>query len=108
MCGLGGVLVEILKDVSFRVLPISRRSAQRMIAETKSHPILDGVRGEAPYDKKALVNLLLVCSEIIEAYPQIQEMDLNPVVVHHEGLSIVDARILLKPAHEQGKAGVEA
>ncbi|MGD9310233.1 MAG: acetate--CoA ligase family protein, partial [Desulfosarcina sp.] len=91
MCGLGGVLVEILKDVSFRVLPISRRSAQRMIAETKSHPILDGVRGEAPYDKKALVNLLLVCSEIIEAYPQIQEMDLNPVVVHHEGLSIVDA-----------------
>jgi acetyltransferase len=108
MYGLGGVLVEILKDVSFRVLPISRRSAQRMIAETKFHPILDGVRGEAPYDKKALVNLLLVCSEIIEAYPQIQEMDLNPVVVHHEGLSIVDARILLKPAHEQGKAGVEA
>ncbi len=96
MYGLGGVLVEILKDVSFRVLPISRRSAQRMIAETKSHSILDGVRGEKPYDKKALVNLLLVCSEIIEAYPQIREMDLNPVIVHHENLSIVDARIILK------------
>jgi len=105
MYGLGGVMVEILKDVSFRVLPIPRRSAQRMIAETKSHPILDGVRGDRPYDKKALVNLLLTCSEIVESYPQIQEMDLNPVIIHHEGLSVVDARILLKPAEEEGKAG---
>ena len=108
MYGLGGVMVEILKDVSFRVLPISRRSAQRMIAETKSHPILDGARGDSPYDKKALVNLLLVCSEIIEAYPQIEEMDLNPVIVHHQGLSIVDARILLKPAEVAVQAGAQA
>ena len=108
MYGLGGVMVEIIKDVSFRVLPISRRSAQRMIAETKSHPILDGVRGDKPYDKKALVNLLLVCSEIIEAYPQIQEMDLNPVIIHHEGLSVVDARILLKPRSEGKKEGATA
>jgi acetyltransferase len=105
MYGLGGVMVEILKDVSFRVLPIPRRSAQRMIEETKSHPILDGVRGDRPYDKKALINLLLTCSEIIESYPQIQEMDLNPVIVHHEGLSVVDARILLKPVEEDVKAG---
>ena len=108
MYGLGGVMVEILKDVSFRVLPITRRSAQHMIAETKSHPILDGVRGDKPYDKKALVNLLLVCSEIIESYPQIQEMDLNPIVIHHEGLSAVDARILLKPAEDEKKAGPAA
>lgn len=108
MYGLGGVMVEILKDVSFRVLPISRRSAQRMIAETKSHPILDGARGDKPYDKKALISLLLVCSEIIEAYPQIQEMDLNPVIIHHEGLSIVDARILLKPSSEGLNAGTAA
>ena len=101
--GLGGVWVEILKDVSFRVLPITRRSAQRMIAETKSHAILDGVRGEAPYDKKALVNLLLTCSEIIESYPEIQEMDLNPVIVHRNGLSVVDARILLKAGTEEGR-----
>ena len=78
-----------------------------MIAETKSHPILDGVRGGPPYDKKALVNLLLGCSEIIEAYPEIQEMDLNPVIVHHEGLTIVDARILLKPKEPHG-AGTPA
>ena len=105
MYGLGGVMVEILKDVSFRVLPISRRSARRMIEETKSHPILDGVRGDKPYDKKSLVSLLLVCSEIIESYPQIQEMDLNPVIIHHEGLSVVDARILLKPAEDEAKSG---
>ena len=97
MYGLGGVLVEILKDVAFRVLPITRNSAQKMIDDTKSHPILDGVRGEKPYDRKALIHLLLTCSEITEAYPEIQEMDLNPVIVHHQGLDIVDARILLKP-----------
>jgi acetyltransferase len=106
--GLGGVLVEILKDVSFRVLPITRRSAQRMIVETKSHPILDGVRGETPYDKKGLVNLLLTCSEIIESYPEIHEMDLNPVIVHHDGLSVVDARILLKPENKMESTGAPA
>ena len=108
MYGLGGIMVEIIKDVSFRVLPISRHSAQQMIAETKSHPIIDGVRGGRPYDKKALVNLLLTCSEIVEAYPRIQEMDLNPVIVHHEGLSVVDARILLKATSEAPAAGSSA
>jgi len=96
MYGLGGVMVEILKDISFRVLPISRLSAKTMIAETKSAPILDGIRGTRACDKKALINLLLLVSDLIEAYPEIQEMDLNPVIVHESGLSIVDARILLK------------
>ncbi len=96
MYGLGGVMVEILKDVSFRVLPISRHSATKMIEETKSYPILNGVRGTAPYDQKAIVRLLLLCSDIIEAYPEIAEMDLNPVIVHETGLSVVDARIILK------------
>jgi acetyltransferase len=94
--GLGGVMVEILKDVSFRVLPISRISAKNMIEETKSAPILEGVRGEPPHDKNALIRLLLTCSKIIESYPEIQEMDLNPVIVHEKGISIVDARIILK------------
>jgi len=96
MYGLGGVMVEILKDVSFRVLPISSTAAKKMIEETKSFPILDGVRGGPASDKTALKKLLLLCSEIIEAYPQIEEMDLNPVIVHEKGLSIVDARIILK------------
>jgi acetyltransferase len=67
-----------------------------MIDETQSAPILNGVRGEPPYDKKALVELLVLCSEIIESYPEIEEMDLNPVIVHHQGLSVVDARIIVK------------
>ena len=96
MYGLGGIMVEILKDVAFRVLPLTPTGAKRMIRETKSHPILDGVRGGPPYDMKALQKLLVLCSDIVESYPEIEEMDLNPVIVHHEGLSIVDARIILR------------
>lgn len=96
MYGLGGIMVEILKDVSFRVLPLSRRSARHMIRETQSAPILEGIRGDLPYDRNAIVGLLLLCSELIESYPDILEMDLNPVIVHHEGCSIADARIILK------------
>ena len=96
MYGLGGIMVEILKDVSFRVLPITPTNARRMIEQTKSYPILDGARGKPPLDKKSVRRLLMLCSEIAEAYPEIQEMDLNPVIVHEKGLSIVDARIILK------------
>jgi len=95
MFGLGGIMVEVLKDVSFRVLPISPRSAKMMIDEIRSAPILNGIRGQLPYDKKALQRLLLVCSELMEAYPDIAEMDLNPVIVYNEGVRIVDARIIL-------------
>ena len=96
MYGLGGIMVEILKDVAFRVLPISPTSARKMITETKSYPILDGARGTPSLDKKALQRLLVLCSEIVESYPQIQEMDLNPVIVHQKGVSVVDVRIILK------------
>ncbi|PKL18539.1 MAG: acyl-CoA synthetase [Spirochaetae bacterium HGW-Spirochaetae-5] len=96
MVGLGGILVEVLKDVAFRVLPITRTSAKGMLSEIKSAPILDGVRGEQPVDKKAILDLLLVVSEIVESYPDIQEIDLNPVIARNDGISIVDARIILK------------
>ncbi len=96
MYGLGGIMVEILKDVAFRVLPISPTDARKMIEETKSYPILDGARGNPPLDKKALRKLLMLCSEIVESYPQIEEMDLNPVIVHEKGVSVVDARVILK------------
>lgn len=98
MFGIGGVLVEVLKDVVFRVLPISRRSATQMMDEIRSSKLLGGFRGSRPRDRKAIVNLLLTVSEIIEAYPDIRELDLNPVLVHEEGLSIADARIILKDA----------
>jgi acetyltransferase len=96
MYGLGGIMVEIIKDVSFRVLPITRSGAKQMIEQTKSFPILNGARGRPPLDQKAVRKLLMLCSEIVEAYPDIEEMDLNPVIVHEKGISIVDARIILK------------
>jgi acetyltransferase len=96
MYGLGGIMVEILKDVAFRVLPITPTDARKMIQETKSYPILNGARGKQPLDQKSIRKLLMLCSEIVEAYPDIEEMDLNPVIVHETGLSIVDARVILK------------
>ncbi len=96
MFGLGGIMVEILKDVAFRVLPITPRSAKKMIEDIRSAPILDGVRGNPPCDKRSLRKILLKCSEIIESYPDIEEMDLNPVIVNETGAAIVDARIILK------------
>jgi acetyltransferase len=96
MYGLGGIMVEILKDVAFRVLPITPTDARKMTEETKSYPILNGVRGTPALDKKALRKLLILCSDIVESYPQIDEMDLNPVIVHEKGVSVVDARIILK------------
>jgi len=97
MYGLGGIMVEILQDVSFRVLPITPTNARRMIEQTKSYPILNGARGKPPLDKKSVRRLLTLCSEIAEAYPEIHEMDLNPVIVYEKGLSIVDVRVILKP-----------
>lgn len=96
MYGLGGILVEIMRDVAFRVLPVSPPYAKKMIEETKSFAILNGVRGRTPYDKGALRKLLIMCSDVIESYPEIQEMDLNPVIAHEAGVSIVDTRIILK------------
>jgi acetyltransferase len=96
MFGLGGIMVEVLKDVSFRVLPISRSAAKNMITEIKSAPILNGIRGESPVDNESIVQLLLTVSEVIESYPEIHEMDLNPVIASIDGITIVDARILLK------------
>ena len=95
MFGLGGILVEVLKDVSFRVLPLTPEGAGEMMGEIKASAILDGVRGNPPVDKESLKQLLLKVSEIIESYPEIREMDLNPVIIHEKGFSIVDARIIL-------------
>jgi acetyl coenzyme A synthetase (ADP forming)-like protein len=103
MYGLGGIMVEILKDVAFRVLPITPTAARKMIEETKSYPILSGARGKPPLDKKAIRRLLMQCSDIVESYPEIEEMDLNPVIVHEKGLSIVDARIILKAQDSSGR-----
>jgi len=96
MYGLGGIMVEIMKDVTFWVLPISTASCRKMIEDTRSSVLLDGVRGQSGYDKKSLRKLISICSELIESYPDIEEMDLNPVILYEQGLDVVDARIILK------------
>lgn len=95
MFGLGGTLVEVLRDVSFRIVPFSERDAAEMIAETRGARVLQGVRGGRPADVAALVRLLAGVSNLVAGHEEIDEMDLNPVIVHEEGLTVVDARVVL-------------
>ncbi len=93
--GLGGVFVEVLRDVVFRTLPIDRRDAGLMLDEIRGRALLDGVRGSAPVDREKLVSLLVDVSRVALAHPEISEIDLNPVIVNADGYTIVDARMLL-------------
>ena len=95
MFGLGGIYCEVLKDVSFRVAPVSRGDAHRMIREIKGYPVLAGARGAEPADIEALVDILLRVSALAEENPDIVELDLNPILVFENGASVVDARMLL-------------
>ncbi|MEN6580020.1 MAG: acetate--CoA ligase family protein [Anaerolineaceae bacterium] len=99
MFGLGGIFVEVLKDVTFRVTPVSSAEAQEMIGEIKSAPILAGVRGEAPRDRKAMAETIVKYSSmILDLKDEIAESDANPVLLYSEGegLRVADARIILK------------
>jgi len=95
MFGLGGVLVEVLKDVSFRIIPIAPRDARQMIREIKGFPLLEGYRGQEPADLNALENLLLRVSDFVEKHPEVSELDLNPVFAYKDAALAVDARIVL-------------
>jgi acyl-CoA synthetase (NDP forming) len=96
MFGLGGVLVEVLKDVVFRVVPLEERDADQMIDEIKLGAILDGVRGKASADKAALKGAILKVANFVEQHPEVQELDLNPMFVYPHGALAVDARILIR------------
>ncbi len=95
MFGLGGVFVEVLKDVSFRIIPIDRRDAWEMIQEIKGYPLLQGFRDKGPVKISNLVNLLLKISKLIERNPGIDELELNPVFVYKDSLLAVDARMVV-------------
>ena len=95
MFGLGGIFVEVLKDVSFRVAPMAAEDIDEMVEEIKGYKILTGIRGEKPSDIAAIKNILVRLSEIVIDNPQIKEIDLNPVIVHEKGASIVDSRVIL-------------
>ncbi len=95
MFGLGGILVEILKDVSFRIVPLEKRDAREMIREIKGYPVLEGYRGQEPVDVENLEELILKVSDFVDKHPGIEELDLNPVIAYGDGAVAVDARVIL-------------
>ena len=96
MFGLGGILVEVLKDVSFRIVPLTERDAREMIKEIKGYPVLNGYRGQKPASIPALEQLILKVSQFVEKNPQIKELDLNPIFAYPDKAVAVDARIILE------------
>lgn len=95
MFGLGGVLVEVLRDVAFRSLPLTTDDARAMIEEIKGVELLNGVRGSSAVDRKNLIELMTRVSDLVTAYPEIAELDLNPVFAYSDKATVVDVRILL-------------
>ena len=96
MFGLGGILVEVLKDVSFRIVPLTKRDAREMIKEIKGYPILEGYRGQEPSNVAVLEDYLLKVSNFVDGRPEIKELDINPIFAYSDGAVAVDARVILE------------
>jgi acetyltransferase len=96
MFGLGGIFVEVLKDVSFRVAPLANEDIDEMIKEIKGYKVLTGIRGKKPRDIDAIRHILAKLSDIAIDNSEIKEVDLNPVIIHAKGASIVDSRMILE------------
>jgi acetate---CoA ligase (ADP-forming) subunit beta len=95
MFGLGGVLVEVLKDVSFRIVPIDKMDAEEMTGEIQGRKLLAGYRGQEPADVPYLQDMLVKLSDFVNETPGIEEIDMNPVFAYKDGAVVVDARIIL-------------
>ncbi len=93
--GLGGVYVEAVKDVTFRIAPITPREADEMMHEIRGAQLLQGVRGEKPSDLKAVREALLRVSQLAGEFPEIVELDVNPLVVHPSGAVAIDVRMVI-------------
>jgi acyl-CoA synthetase (NDP forming) len=96
MFGLGGILVEVLKDVAFRIVPLTKRDAHEMIKDIKGYPVLEGYRGQEPADVAFLEDLILKVSDFVNKNPEIKELDLNPVFAYKDRAVAVDARVILE------------
>lgn len=96
MFGLGGIFVELLKDVSFRIVPLSRYDAHTTIKEIRGYAMLNGYRGSEPASIMALEEMLLKISDFVDKHAEIKEMDLNPVFAYKDGATAIDARIVLE------------
>jgi acyl-CoA synthetase (NDP forming) len=100
MFGLGGIMVEVLKDVSFRLVPLAKRDAAEMVREIKGYPLLEGYRGQEAADISYLEELLLKVSDFVEQNPEVSELDLNPIFAYSHGALAVDARVILEEAEQ--------
>lgn len=100
--GLGGIYVEALKDVTFRVAPFSRKEAQAMLEEIRASSLLEGVRGEPPVDKDSIVEILMRIGQLVQQFPEIAELDINPLIVYPEGQGAIaiDMRLVLSSEKE--------
>ncbi|MCX8188171.1 MAG: acetate--CoA ligase family protein [Nitrososphaeria archaeon] len=96
MFGLGGIFVELMKDVVFRIAPVTKEEALEMIKKIKGYPLLSGFRGSKPLDINSIAELISTVSRIGVEIPEIDQMDLNPIIVYETGFLIVDARVILK------------
>ena len=96
MFGLGGIFVEVLKDVAFRIVPLDKNDASDMINEIKGKKILEGYRGQDPADIPFLEDMLLRLSELVDKTEGIAEIDMNPIFAYNQGAVVVDARIILE------------
>jgi acyl-CoA synthetase (NDP forming) len=104
MFGLGGIYVEVLKDVTFRIAPVSEQEAVEMVQEIRSYHLLRGVRGEKPSDLEAITDTILRVSQLVTDFPEIVEMDINPLMVFEAGRGAVavDMRFVLKEKESKG------
>lgn len=96
MFGLGGIYVEILKDVKFAIAPVNEEEAREMIAGIKTHELLEGTRGDKPMDTEAIADIILRISQLVTDFPEINEFEINPLMVFEEGALAVDMRLMLK------------
>jgi acyl-CoA synthetase (NDP forming) len=97
MFGLGGIYVEVLRDVTFRLAPVSPEDAQEMIHEIRGYPLLRGVRGQQSADIEGIIDTLLRVSQLVTDFPEIVELDINPLMVRNEGEGVmgIDMRLVL-------------
>lgn len=103
--GLGGVYVEVLKDISARLAPLTLDDAKQMIREIKSYPVLRGVRGEKPVNFEALEEIILIMSQLALDFPEIDEAEFNPVLVNPDGAVVADVRVILAPQEKASEDG---
>ncbi len=96
MVGLGGIFTEVLKDVRFRLAPVNSAQVEEVLQSLKGYPLLTGVRGRAPVDMPALVQTLVNLSRLLEAWTDLKELDLNPLIASSSGVVAVDALATLK------------